>query len=252
VRGRLDLNVAAGVHRIEDAFVNWYLVEEDGCVAAYDAGVPASWLSLHEALAAIDRIPGDLEAIVLTHAHLDHLGFAEQARHELDIPVLIHEDEVWLARHPMGYKAERNPLLYLGNPGLWRTMGAVARAGALTTPKVAELTTFADGHVLDVPAVPGRPRVVYTPGHTFGHCSLHLADRDAVIAGDALVTLNAYTGATGPQLMARAATADSAQAARSLDRLEATDATTLLPGHGEPWHERVAEAARQARAAGIA
>ena len=245
---RFDLNVADGLHRVEDAYVNWYLVEEDGRVAVYDAGVPSSWLSLHEALAAIDRIPGDIEAVVLTHAHLDHLGFAEQARHELDVPVFIHKDEVWLARHPMCYKTERSPLLYLGNPGLWPIMGAMARAGVLTTPKVAELTTFSDGDVLDVP---GRPRVVYTPGHTFGHCSLHLPDRDAVIAGDALVTFNPYTGGTGPQLIARAATADSAQAVRSIDRLEETGARTLLPGHGEPWLEGVPEAARRGRAAGV-
>ena len=160
----------------------------------------------------------------------------------------IHEDEVWLARHPMRYKTERSPLLYLGNRGLWRIMGAMARAGVLRTRRVAELSTFADGEVLDVP---GRPRVVYTPGHTFGHCSLHLADRGAVIAGDALVTHNPYTGATTPQLMPRASTADSAQARRSLDRLEETDARTLLPGHGEPWRDGVSEAARQAREAGV-
>ena len=246
---RLDLNVAEGVHRIEDAEVNWYLVEEDGRVAAYDTGLPTSWLSLHEALAAIDRIPGDLEALVLTHAHLDHLGFAELARHELDVPVFIHEDEVWLARHPMRYKTERSPLLYLGHAQPRRHLVAFMRAGVLTTPRLRELRTFSDGEVLDVP---GRPRVVYTPGHTFGHCALHLPDRDAIIAGDALVTLNPYTGAEGPQLTARAATADSAQAKRSLDRLAETGVHTLLTGHGEPWHGGVAEACERARAAGIA
>lgn len=57
--------------------------------------------------------------------------------------------------------------------------------------------------------VPGSPQVVFTPGHTLGHCALHLPDRDVVIAGDAIVTLNPYTGATGPQIVARAATVDS-------------------------------------------
>lgn len=44
--------------------------------------------------------------------------------------------------------------------------------------------------------VPGRPQVVFTPGHTHGHSSLYFRDRGVLIAGDAFVTLNPYTGAT--------------------------------------------------------
>jgi glyoxylase-like metal-dependent hydrolase (beta-lactamase superfamily II) len=99
--------------------------------------------------------------------------------------------------------------------------------------------------------VPGSPRVVPTPGHTIGHRSLHLPDRDAVIAGDAVVTLNPYTGARGPQIVARAATADSNRAMAALDALADTGATTVLPGHGAVWREGAAEIATRARAAGI-
>lgn len=51
--------------------------------------------------------------------------------------------------------------------------------------------------------VPGRPRVLATPGHTYGHVALHLPDRDAVITGDALVTLDPYTGRRVAVLEAR-------------------------------------------------
>ena len=68
---------------------------------------------------------------------------------------------------------------------------------------VREVRTYAGGTL----PVPGSPRVVATPGHTLGHCSLHLPDRDAIIAGDAVVTLDPYTGARGPRLVARAAVA---------------------------------------------
>ena len=98
--------------------------------------------------------------------------------------------------------------------------------------------------------VPGRPRVVFTPGHTHGHCSLHFPDRGTVIAGDAVVLLNPYTGRRGPQIVAGAATADSKRALASLDALAATGAETVLTGHGEPWIGGVEEAVQRARAAG--
>ena len=38
----LHQNVAEGVHRIEDSYVNWYLLEDDGRVTVVDAGMPSS------------------------------------------------------------------------------------------------------------------------------------------------------------------------------------------------------------------
>jgi glyoxylase-like metal-dependent hydrolase (beta-lactamase superfamily II) len=100
--------------------------------------------------------------------------------------------------------------------------------------------------------VPGQPQVVYTPGHTHGHCSLVFADRGAVIVGDAFVMLDPYTGRHGPCVVAGAATADSAQALRSLNSLAELDADTALTGHGEPWKGPLREAAERAQAAGPA
>ena len=75
--------------------------------------------------------------------------------------------------------------------------------------------------------VPGSPRVVFCPGHTLGHCALHIPDRDALIAGDALVMLDPYTARRGPCIVARAATADSDRNMRSLDALVETGAGTV-------------------------
>jgi glyoxylase-like metal-dependent hydrolase (beta-lactamase superfamily II) len=91
---------------------------------------------------------------------------------------------------------------------------------------------------------------VFSPGHTYGHCALHLPDRDVLLVGDALVTLDPYTGRTGPRIVAGAATADSDLALRSLDALAGTGARLVLPGHGEPWRDGAPRAAELARAAG--
>jgi len=119
--------------------------------------------------------------------------------------------------------------------------------GALWVKGVTDVSAFDSGEELDVP---GRPRVIFTPGHTHGHCALHLPHRGVLIAGDAFVTLDPYTGATGPQIVAGAATANSAQALASLDALVELGATTTLTGHGDPWRQDVRLAVERARDAG--
>lgn len=245
----LEPDVAPGVHRVEDAYTNWYLIEEDGRLTVVDAGVPSSWRSLHEALRALGRSADDVEAVVLTHAHFDHVGFAERARRTLDVPVYVHENDVPLTRHPLRYGHERPRSRYLlTQVKALPIVAALTRERAWWPDKVEAVTRYESGTL----PVPGSPRVVFTPGHTLGHCALHLPERDTLIAGDAVVTLDPYTGRTGPRIVARAATADAERALRTLDALAETGAGTVLVGHGEPWRGGAEAAAQRARAAGVA
>jgi glyoxylase-like metal-dependent hydrolase (beta-lactamase superfamily II) len=246
----LERDVAEGIHRVEDSYTNWYIVEDGERVTLVDAGLPTSWESLTDSLAQLGHTPADVEALVLTHAHFDHIGFAERARAELGIPVFVHENDVPLTHHPLQYSRERSPLQYpLRWPGSRRVFAAYLKNRAFFPPPIHEVRRYRAGD----PAlpVPGAPEILFTPGHTLGHCALHFRDRGAVIAGDAIVTLDPYTGTTGPRLVARAATADSERALDTLVVLAATDAERLLPGHGEPWTGGVREAVERARAAGV-
>jgi glyoxylase-like metal-dependent hydrolase (beta-lactamase superfamily II) len=247
----LHLNAATGIHRIEDANTNWYLVEEDGRLLVVDAGVPASWESLQEALSRLGRTPGDVEAIVLTHAHFDHVGFAEKARKELNVPVYVHENDVPMTRHPWHYDFERPRSFYFATQV--QALPIVAeflKTRAFWPPPIKQVVRYTE-HDETLP-VPGSPRVVFSPGHTLGHCALHFADRDTLIAGDAIVMLDPYTARRGPRLVARAATADVERNLASLDALARTGAQTVLTGHGEPWTGGVESAVAQARSAGSA
>jgi glyoxylase-like metal-dependent hydrolase (beta-lactamase superfamily II) len=244
----LTKNVAPGIHRLEHAYVNVYLVEDGEALTVVDTGFPSTWPLLLRALAILERHPADITAIALTHAHFDHLGFARRAQGELRVPVWSHAKEEYIAEHPYRYAHENNRLLYpILNPASLPILGKMAAAGALNVEGITGLRTWEPGATADIP---GRPRVVFTPGHTFGHCALHFPDRDTVISGDALVTLDPYTGVTGPQIVSGAATADSVEAMRTLDALVATDASIVLPGHGEPWRGGVEAAVDHARAMG--
>lgn len=242
----MSTEVAPGVRRIANPLVNWYLVEGDDGMTAVDAGFPPDWDVLQREL---NGTP--LRAVLLTHGHVDHVGFAEKARRELGAAIYISERDAKIARSPIPLaKSERNPLGYFLRHAETRRLylGALMQRAALGQ-KISEYTTFADGEQLPVP---GAPRVIECPGHTFGHCAIHLPDREVLFTGDALVTSDPYTARTGPCLVARAATADSALNLRSLDALEATAARTVLTGHGDPYNGGIEEAVAKARAAGSA
>jgi glyoxylase-like metal-dependent hydrolase (beta-lactamase superfamily II) len=65
-----------------------------------------------------------------------------------------------------------------------------------------------------------------------------------------LITHNPLTGRTGPQVMPSGFNRDTAQALASLSALENLNAEIILPGHGDPWHGPISQAAQLARAAG--
>jgi glyoxylase-like metal-dependent hydrolase (beta-lactamase superfamily II) len=240
----VEREAAPGIHRVEDNHTNFYVVEQDGRCTVVDAGIPISWISLRGAVGDL----GKIEALILTHAHFDHIGIAERMRRELGVPVYVHENDVPLTMHPRRYGYERNPLWYVATkPKALPIVLGFLSTNAFFPRKIAEVRRF-EGGTLDVP---GSPRVVFTPGHTLGHVAFHFPDRDAVIAGDAVVTLNPYTGESGPQIVARAATVDSQRALGSLDALAATGAATVLTGHGPVWRGGAEAIAERARLRGV-
>jgi glyoxylase-like metal-dependent hydrolase (beta-lactamase superfamily II) len=243
----LQRDLAPGIHRVEDAFTNWYLIEDAGRLTIVDAGLPRSWRSVHAALSELGRRPQDVDAIVLTHAHFDHVGFAERARREWRVPVWVHERDESLSRHPLYYEHEHSKLRHLKDPRGLLVLATMAVNGMPVTRGVQEVRGFSGEPELDVP---GRPRPVFAPGHTHGSVALHLPEHGVLLAGDALVTLDPYTGHKGPRIVSGAATADSRQAIASLQALAETGAQTVLPGHGDPWTGGVVEAVARAREAG--
>ena len=235
------MKVAEGIHRIgDDPRVNAYLVEEAGEVTIIDAAMPGFYDELPRELAAMGRRMEDVRAVVLTHGHSDHLGFAERVRTDRKVPVWIHEADAGLARaeedpnNPMG-KIRLAPLLGF----LWLGL----RNGGLKRPVVKVVSTYGGGATVDVP---GSPQVTLVPGHTPGSAVLWLASRDALFVGDAFATYSVTDGGHGPRVAPF--TADRRQAVESLARIADSPAAVVLPGHGQPWLQGMAEAVQLIRA----
>ena len=245
---RPPVEVAPGVHRLGSHFVSWFLVADGDRLTAVDGGLTGFGGRLEEDLALLGRRVEDVESVVLTHADADHVGLVRRLQ-RAGARVLVHvgdERQLRTAQRKGGDAALRNALPSLLRPRVARMAAEVVRDGVRLEP-VAGAEVFADGDVLDVP---GRPRVVHTPGHTPGHAVVVLDDRSVAFVGDALCThpwLEASD--TAPRLMPRAMNVDTTAALAALDRLEELDAQVLLPGHGAPFQAGARAAVASARAA---
>jgi glyoxylase-like metal-dependent hydrolase (beta-lactamase superfamily II) len=241
------VQVADGIHRLTQGVVNFYLVEDGAKLTLVDAGAPGDWETFERAAGSLGRTLADLDAVLLTHAHSDHTGFAERARTQAEAEVWIHGADADGARTGATPKNEASVARYLFRLEAYRTLFGLMRRKGLKIVPIHEVSTFGDGEILDVP---GNPRVVHTPGHTDGSCAILLEPQRALITGDALATRNPLTGRTGPQIGPDGLNHDSAQALRSLEALATLTVDLVLPGHGDPWTEGIADAVRLAKAAG--
>jgi glyoxylase-like metal-dependent hydrolase (beta-lactamase superfamily II) len=236
-------HVADHVLRGGDDLVNWYLVQDPAGVFAIDAGLPRHWPQLLAGLEQLES-PRQLAAIVLTHGHVDHVGWAQRAHDQLNAEIFVMEAEAALLASPLrAARHERSPLPYLRHPSARRALKALIAGGALRIQPVSDWTRAPSG---DLVRVPGSAKLIPTPGHTTGHCAVLLDAQRVLFTGDALVTVDPLSGGTGPRLMARGATEDSRAARESVQRLAEISADVLLPGHGKPWTATVASAVERA------
>lgn len=178
---------------------NCYLVvdERRGGAVLVDPGAEGERL-----IAAVEQSGATLEAIWVTHAHIDHLGGIAAVLRRWDVPVYLHA-----ADEPLYRAADRQAAAY----------------GLPFEPPPASFVPIAEGDELRVGASPFR--VMHTPGHSPGHCVFH--SDDVVLAGDLL-----FAGSVGRTDLPLS---DPARMQDSLARVAALpERAAVYPGHGPP------------------
>ena len=115
-------------------------------------------------LSAVSERGWQIDAILLTHGHFDHMGAAGELRDVWDAPVMAHE------------LADR----YLLDP----QMNLSATHGcALTLPDASRLS---DGDLVPVGRVEGALEVLHVPGHTDDSCAYLCEQRGFALVGDTI------------------------------------------------------------------
>ncbi|MGW8064164.1 MBL fold metallo-hydrolase [Streptomyces ziwulingensis] len=238
-------HVGDGTYLVHGSHTNWVILTEGDAVTLVDTGYPGDRAQLLASLREVGSAPEAVVAVLITHAHSDHLGSAQYLRAAHGTPVLLHQAEVPHARGDFLHQVSVGTVLRNAwRPGVLPWSVHVLRSGGTGRHPVASPEPFPADGPLDLP---GRPVPVHTPGHTDGHCAYHLPGAGVVISGDALVSGHATSRIEGPQLLPGMFHRDRARAAASLGVLAGLDGDVLLPGHGPLHRGPVGEAARQAR-----
>lgn len=159
--------------------------------------------NIQEILARLKAHALTLKQIVVTHAHIDHVGGALRLKRLTGAPILMNQQDL--------------PLLGM--------MEMQAGWLGVATPEVAPPDASAeDGMVLGLTAHPAQ--VLHTPGHTPGSICLYFAPDQLLVAGDTL-----FAGSIGRTDLPGG---DSRQILRSIhDRLLVLpESLRVIPGHG--------------------
>ena len=189
-----------------DHFVYVYLVYGEH-ITLIDTGFNGSENLIYDYIRSTDRNPADIELLILTHSHPDHIGAAqairdltgcEVAAHFLDVPAIEHID-------PM---LQKSPA-----PGVPPMVGGPVPIGR----HLQDGNTIILGTGLTF-------EVIHTPGHTPGSISLLLREEMALFTGDTVQSPKRVPIYTDPVALVR-----------SLRRLDAIQGVTYyLPSHDIP------------------
>lgn len=239
--------VAPDVFRGAGTHVNWYLLREGRYLTLIDAGWAGDTAAVVASVVAIGCDPRDVRAIVITHAHGDHVGGAPHFRREYGTPVhMAAADAARAAAGDLQQPRVVDVVRRLTERGTARWALDVARAGALRRRPLPGAIPLPEGDSWEPLDLPGAPVPVSTPGHTSGSTS-YMLPGGLLATGDALITAHPLARLTGPQLAPGFLAHDPRAADASLDVLAGLDAEVLLPGHGPVWRGSLGEATRIAR-----
>ncbi len=102
--------VARGVYQIGLRGVNVFLIEAGDDLVLIDAALKGSPPRLTEAIYSLGRLPQEVTAIIVTHAHPDHIGGLAEMKRRTGAEVWMHPaDAELVARGVYGRRLRRRP-----------------------------------------------------------------------------------------------------------------------------------------------
>jgi glyoxylase-like metal-dependent hydrolase (beta-lactamase superfamily II) len=214
-------NIAYNITPIPMGKSNAYLVSAPDLVILIDTGCSKNLKPLEQVLRQKELQITDIDYIVVTHAHYDHVGHLAEIKEKSGAKVLAHRDAVDYLKNGHTPFPKGTMLLFkiISNAG-----NRFFSVGGKFTPVEPDILIEGDYDLLkSEPTI----RIIHTPGHTSGSVCLIINDESAIV-GDTLFNVL-------PETVYPPFANDENELIKSWEKLLATGCSVFYPGHGKPF-----------------
>jgi len=166
--------MCASIHPIRLGAARCYVVQGEGSILV-DAGSPNQARGFRKALERLPVRPEDIQLVVITHGHWDHIGSAKDIKEITGAKIAMHRLE----------KDRLEKSLHVLPPGVipWGRLivGIMAVFRPLVHIPAAQVDLLLGDEEVSLAeyGIPGR--VIHTPGHSSGSVTVLLETGDALV-----------------------------------------------------------------------
>ncbi|HDD31301.1 MAG TPA: MBL fold metallo-hydrolase [Thermococcus litoralis] len=191
------MKVIGDIHLVDGTFANVYLIRRGEKLLVVDAGLPGEYEKVLRYIEKLGHLPEDVETIIVTHAHHDHVGSLKDLKDATGANIAAHKDEVPYLKGEKIFRSEIEPV-----------------------DVEIKLNDGDEVHGL---------KVIHSPGHTPGSICLLDLKTKALFVGDLVMEENGKL-----EEIPHHYSLDPMKNREAIRRLLDIDFVHLLPSHGKP------------------
>ncbi len=215
------MKILENIHQVDGVDGNSYIIIDSNGITIVDTGMPKSHRKILNYIDSIGYKPEDVKQIVLTHAHIDHVGSALKLKQMTKAKVMIHEEDAQYVTGEKQFEVNRGFLMKMFSSFM-------------------KFETFSPDIKLKENDKIGDFLVIHVPGHTPGSIALYNEKNGVIFVGDLLMFMDGDV--YGPP---EEYTLDMDLAKKSIEKILNYDFKIMLSGHGDPLKENAREKVKE-------